>query len=87
MGNALHSGGYFSVFGIGAPGPKVPHTATYYDTTVPIYKKYVYQGVGWHSTGPVVDIDADHLQGVSIVATPPTAGKDLSFNGADWTGT
>jgi len=84
---SLRSASYYSVYGVGAPGVHVPYTAVYYDTTGAIYRKYIHYAGAWHETGPVVDIDADHIQGVPIDATAPTAGKDLVYNGAEWSAT
>jgi len=87
MRKLLRGGSYYSIFGVGPPGANVAQTAMYYDTTAAPYRKYVRHAGAWHETGPVVNIDADHIQGVPVVATAPTAGKDLKFDGADWTAT
>lgn len=86
MGRAFQPA-FLPVYGSGAPGGSVPHSAVYFDTSASPYTPYVYHSGAWHSFGGgAAGGNAVQLQGVNVSATPPTDGQVLKYINAnsDW---
>ena len=85
MGKAIQPP-FLPQYGSGAPGASVPHTATYFDTSVIPYTPYIYHSGAWHTFGAAgAGTNAVTLQGTPISATPPTNGQVLQDIGGTWT--
>lgn len=77
---------FLQVFGVGAPGVAVPHTAVYYDTGSSPYVEYTYNAGAWNITGSnTAGNNAIQLQGVGVSAVAPTNNQVLGYTGGLWT--
>lgn len=86
MGRAFQPA-FLPVYGSGAPGGTVPHSAVYFDTSAVPYTPYIYHSGAWHSFGGgAAGGNATQLQGIAISSTPPTDGQVLKYVAAvpDW---
>lgn len=73
---------YLPVFGHGAPGGAVPHTATYFDVDTVPFTPYIYEAAAWHTYGGgSAGSNATSIQGIAVDPTPPTNGQTLVYNG------
>jgi len=73
------------VFGTGAPGAGVPHSAMYFDNSTVPYTPYIYAGGAWHIFGSGGGgNNATSIQGINVDATTPTTGQALLFDGTKY---
>ena len=71
------------IFGTGAPGGSVPHSAQYFDTSTTPYTPYIYNAGAWHIAtggGSFGTGDATSLQGRNISAVSPTNGQVMTWD-------
>lgn len=70
-----------AVFGSGAPGGSVPHSAMYFDTSTTPYTPYIYTAGAWAAFGSSGGgANATSIQGTPVDTGTPLNGQTLVYN-------